>query len=292
MRIATFIILGVSIASAEPTFKRQPNPVKLHSPAIREASGLAVSPSDGDLLWIVNDSGGTNEIHLVHTDGTPRGSVSIDGAKNLDWEGLAAFSMAGKPRLLIADAGDNEAKREACTIYIIAEPTLPAEGESLSGEARIESEIRFTYEDGPRDCEAVGVDVQGKRIILISKRTEVPIVYELPLKAGKDAVARMIGTADTKASVIPMPIAFPNQPTGMDISADGTMATVVTYYGIFLFRREAAESWADAFLRKPADLGPHGLPQAEAVAFSKDGKSIFAVSERANSPIVRFDLTE
>lgn len=285
-------LLAAGSLCAEPTFKRQPNPAKLLSPAIREASGLACSPTAPDFLWIVNDSGGSNEIHLANTDGTPRGSVSVSGVVNADWEDLAAFNMDGKPRLLIADTGDNQSQRKACTIYIIAEPDLPADGKAISGSAPIETEIHFTYEDGPRDCEAVGVDVQGKRIILISKRTEVPGGYELPLAAANNAVARKVGTAETKASVLPRTIAFPNQPTGMDISADGTMATVVTYYGVFLFRRNAAETWADAFRRKPADLGPHGLPQAEAVAFSKDGKGIFALSERANSSIVRFDLTD
>ena len=292
MRFAIFILVGVSILSAEPAFKRQPNPSRLLSPAIREASGIAASPTDPEFLWIVNDSGGTDEIHLANADGTPRGSVSVRGAENADWEDLAAFRMDGKPHLLIADTGDNGSNRKACTIYIVAEPGLPADGKNLSGTAPVGWEIRFTYEDGPRDCEAVGLDVQGKKVILISKRTEVPGVYELPLTAAKNAVARKVGTAETKASTLPQAIAFPNQPTGMDISADGTMATVVTYYGVFLFRRDPAETWADAFLRKPADLGPHGLPQAEAVAFSKDGESIFAVSEKANSPIVRFDLTD
>lgn len=235
-------LLTASSLCVEPAFERQKNPARLLSPAIREASGIAVSPTAPEFLWIVNDSGGTDAVHLANADGTPRGSVSVRVAENADWDDLAAFSMDGKPHFLIADTGDNGSNRKACMIYIVAEPALPADGKSLSGNAPIEWEIRFTYEDGPRDYEAVGVDVQGKKIILISKRTEEPGVYELPLTAAKDAVARKIGTSETKAFALPQAIAFPNQPSGMDTSADGTMATVVTYYGVFLFRRDAAES--------------------------------------------------
>jgi hypothetical protein len=78
---------------------------------------------------------------------------------------------------------------------------------------------------------------------------------------------------------------FSHQPTGLDISADGSLAAVVTYYGVFLFARSPAESWAEAFSRKPLALPPHRLGQAESVAFSKDGRTIFAISEGRASPI-------
>ena len=40
--------------------------------------------------------------------------------------------------------------------------------------------------------------------------------------------------------------------------------------------------------KKPEALDPHRLAQAESVAFSRDGKLIFAVSEKVNSPVVRY----
>lgn len=278
-------LLAATSLRAEPSFRLQPRPAKLLSPAITEASGLAASPSDVNFLWIVNDSGGTNEIHLAHTDGTPRGAVSVDGAKNIDWEDLSAFALDGKPYLLIADTGDNEAKRESITIYVVREPALPADGKSLSGKIPIAWKIDFTFADGPRDCEAVAVDTTESKIILISKRTEPPAAYELPLNPGKNPVARKICETETRATGITIPVAFRNQPTGMDISADGKMAVVATYHGSFLFARNPGEAWADAFTRKPEALGPHGLLQAEAIAFRMDGSRVFAVSEKANPPI-------
>ena len=69
---------------------------------------------------------------------------------------------------------------------------------------------------------------------------------------------------------------------------DGSLAAVITYYGVFLFPRKPDESWTEAFAKPPAVLPPHLLGQAEAVAFSKDGKSIHAISEGRNSPIVSY----
>lgn len=293
MDIRCFPILfpaTIAFLHAEP-YKLQPNPAKIQSPAITEASGLAVSPTDPAFLWIVNDSGGSAELHLVATDGCHRGSVTIEGATNRDWEDLAAFSYGGKNYLLIADTGDNSSKRKFCTLYIVAEPSLPANGKSISGKNPIAWKIDFTYEDGPRDCEAVGVDVAAEKIILINKRTEIPSVYELHLHPKKNPIARKIGATETRAEGLAASVAFGNQPTGMDISADGMMAAVVTYYGVFVFKRDKEGSWAEAFSRKPEALGTHGLQQAESVAFARDGKYIFAVSEKANSPIASYLAT-
>ena len=287
MRAFAFSFLAAATLAAEPAFVLRLGDAKLTSLAVTEASGLAASPSKEGFLWMVNDSGGTPEIHLAQSDGTSRGVVQIEDARNIDWEDLAAFQLDGKPYLLIADTGDNGSARESVTLHIVREPILPAAGEILSGKAQIAWKIDFTYEDGPRDCESVAVDAENGKIILVSKRTVPPGVYELPLTPWKIAIARKIGTTETIAPGI-VSIPFANQPTGLDISADHRMAAVVTYLGVFLFRREEKESWAEAFAKKPEVLAPHKLAQAESVAFSRDGKSIFAVSEKPNSPVARY----
>lgn len=285
MRLLSVFLLATATLLAEPVFHILPSEAKLTSPAVTEASGLAASRAADGFLWMINDSGGTPEIHLAQTDGTPRGSVTVGDVRNIDWEDLAAFSVDGIHFLLIADTGDNGSKRESVTLHIVREPKLPAEGGTLSGKIPVAFKIDFTFEDGPRDCEAVAVNA-GK-IILISKRTDPPGVYELPLKPSKNAIARKIGTTESKSPGI-VSIPFANQPTGLDISACERMATIVTYYGVFLFRRAGEECWAEAFAKKPEALAPHRLQQAESVAFSKDGESIFTVSEKANSPLVRY----
>ena len=252
-----------------------------------EASGMAVSCDNPNFLWIVNDSGAAPEIHLVQTDGESRGKLRILDAENRDWEDLNSFKLDGKSYLLVADVGDNAAKRETCTLYILQEPSLPAAGKLLDSTLRSSWQIQFRYEDGPRDCESVAVDVSDGKIILLSKRTLPPAVYELPLrKPKKDTIltAKKVGQTAVKAPAV-RAIPFCNQPTSLDISSDSSFATVVTYYSVFLFSKSSKQSWAQAFAQNPIILQPHGLAQAESVAISEDGKTIYTISEGKNSPL-------
>ncbi len=217
--------------------------------------------------------------------------MNVTGARNIDWEDLASFKLDEDPYLLIADVGDNNSVRDFCTLYLVREPTLPEDDAIMDGGTGVFHAIHFRYEDGPRDCEAVAVDPVNGKILLISKRTKPPVLYELPLKiSGNHGILTAKKTGET--SVVPPPamrfLPYIDQPTGLDVSEDSSLATVVTYYGVFLFPRNADESWAAAFAKAPQMFGPHGLPQAESVAFSKAGTEIFVVSEGSGSPLVRY----
>ena len=141
------------------------------------------------------------------------------------------------------------------------------------------------------DCESVAVDAGSGKIILLSKRTQPPQVFELPLKPITPGIqtAKRIGTC-TVESPAGASLAFGNQPTALDISSDCKKAAVVTYYGAFVFTRAKDESWADAFAKEPTSLGPHGLPQAESIAFTKEGNTLLVVSEGKHSIIQSFSL--
>jgi hypothetical protein len=280
------LTLGFPNGSTAAEFQLTDQKARIQSPSVKEASGLAVSPKDDDFLWTVNDSGGSAEIHLLNTDGADRGKVRITNAANIDWEDVASFTLDGKSYLLIADTGDNNAARKSCSVYILREPKLPADGKKLMGGVTADWRIDFRYEGGPRDCEGVAVDAVRGKIILVSKRTNPPEVYELPLRApakfGVLVASRIAQSVDIGAgSFIP----FANQPVGLDISQDRSLAGIVTYSGVFLFPRKPEESWAEAFSRKPAALAPHGIGQVESVAFTKDGKRIYVIAEGKNSPI-------
>jgi len=260
------------------------------SAALTEASGLAVSPKNNQFLWAINDSGGTTDLHLFRTDGSDSGKVTLINSKNTDWEDLASFTLDGKAYLLIADTGDNRGSRNSCTLYILPEPALPATGGKLSGTATSAWSLEFTYEGGPRDCEAVAVDSSRQKIILVSKRTIPPEIFELPLRASanpESLMAKKVGMTDTNSPAARF-IPFANQPVGMDFSEDGSLAAILTYYSVFLFQRNSKETWAEAFAKKPRILAPHGLPQAESLAFSRDGQQIHLISEGQNQPIITY----
>ncbi len=280
-------LLALLTNSPAAEFKLLDPEPTIRSTAVNEASGLAVSPKNNRFLWTLNDSGGTPDLHLLTTDGEDRGKVTITDAANIDWEDMASFTLDGKSYLLVADTGDNAAVRPIRTIYILAEPTLPVDDRKLSGSVTTAWQIQFTYDGGPRDCESVAVDEVAEKIILISKRTKPPEVYEMPLRAQKSSAPLVLEKSGVTAVDSPAGNALPfaSQPVGLDISADRTFAAVVTYYGVFLFPRKPAETWAEAFSHKPELLAPHTLPQAESIAISKDGNQIHVVSEGKNSPI-------
>jgi len=285
-----FLITALIIPIRAADFKVSEARPIVKSPAINEASGLTASPKDDSFLWAINDSGGTADLHLLKSDGTDCGKVTITNAKNVDWEDLASFTLDGKSYLLIADTGDNASAREFCTLHIVPEPKLPAAGEKLSGTATSAWNIDFSYEGGPRDCEAVAVDSINRKIILISKRTSPPEIFELPLRAPQKRgkiIARKCGIVLTKSPSAHF-LPFANQPVGLDISVDQSLAAIVTYYSVFLFPRGPKETWAQAFAKVPITLIPHGLKQAESIAFSKDASKIHVISEGKNLPIVGY----
>ena len=71
-RLIPCLALAALPASLAAEFTPVAERPKIQSPAITEASGLAISPTRPDFMWVINDSGGSPEIHLVGTDGGDR----------------------------------------------------------------------------------------------------------------------------------------------------------------------------------------------------------------------------
>ncbi len=261
---------------------------------ISEASGLARSNHRNDILWTMND-GGPPVLYAVGTDGSDYASLTLRHAKNMDWEDLAAFELGGKHYLLIADTGDNEGKRTHSTIYVVEEPEI-SRGQHI--EAEPAWQVRFTYPEGPLDCESVAVDLSNKRILLLSKRTIPATLYDLPLRPNSNDVIRARRITDL--STLPQPSkqdiarALPDnnwhwQPAAMDLSTDARTAAILTYKGVYLFVRRPGETWTDAFARQAAFLDLAGNREAEAITLSKDGDTIFVTLEGRGAPLFRFD---
>jgi hypothetical protein len=257
-----------------------------------EASGMARSMRDPGLLWVVNDDG-PPLIYGIGLDGSKRGKVEIRKAGHRDWEDMASFELDGQPYLLVADTGDNDAKRNDVTIYVVQEPD-PADDK-----VDIAWEFDFTYPDGPRDAEAVAVDVEGRRILVISKRDIPARLYALPLKPeGDDRVmAEFLGIMDTlpqptrnDVNRAPLMDDWHWQPTSLSISTDGRRAMVLTYGSIYLYHRMEGEAWAYAFRRPPLGLSLRRLRGAESVTLSADGRFAFITTEGRQAPVLRVDL--
>ena len=264
-----------------------------------ELSGLAPSRRSDDLLWANNDSGAAPELEAIDRRGTRLGTLRIVDAAARDWEDLASFTHDGQAWLLIADVGDNEAVRHDVVLYVVPEPARADLRPDRPAEARVAWRIPFAYEDGPRDCEAVAVDAEAGRIFLLSKRTQPPALYWLPLRpapatapclAKKLTPVRAFPPPNEAQRLIPAPSGrFRAMPTAMDFSPDGKLAAVLTYGDVWLFPRAPGQSWAEALGGTARRLAPHDLVQAEALCFSRDGRALFVGGEGKGSALLRYD---
>lgn len=270
----------------------------LANPRLTEISGIAHSGRDPGLLWAINDSGNAPLLFALGHDGADRGAVRVLGARNRDWEDIAAFRAGDIDYLLIADSGDNQGRHAVSTLIVLVEPE-PGEQGQYGGQVRVTHQIPFRFEGGPQDCEAVAVDAISQSIVLIGKR-EVPApVYLLPLdiETPKDQplTARRVGAVaalprPTPRELLEAPLgAWRHQPTALDISGDGVLAVLATYQNLYFFNRDPRQGWDEALAKTPRVV-KLPLSQVEAVAIA--GAAVIAVAEGRGAPLLQSGLPQ
>lgn len=288
--LAAAVSVAFSVNAAEP-LKFEMNGA-LENRKIDEASGLQAG--EGGAFFTHNDQ--KRDLFVIDEKGRHLGEFKLDDAKNRDWEDLARVPTEDGMLLVVADTGDNHAKRKDVDLYFLPEP----EPGDYERDREALHRLQLEYPDGPRDVEAVAFDPSSETILLLSKRDVPPRLYGIPLadalakdKTEAEFLAEVPGfrpptTTDVLAN--PKRGLFVSQPTGMDISPDGRIAAVITYRSLYLFRRDEGESWAEAFQRTPQEIeGPPGTHD-EAVGFSLDGKIVYVTTERRPAPVYRLEL--
>lgn len=259
---------------------------------IDEISGLAASRRHPGMYWAHNDSGGGDALHLIDARGRRQASVETPGVPNIDWEDMASFRLDGQDYLLVADTGDNGGIRQWLQLHVFEEPR------DLSKPAKLAWSLRFRWPDGPRDCEAVAVDAVRGEVLLISKKRVPAELFRVRLADdGQDQVAERIGTLpgieqpdETDFRDSPTYGRYRAQITGADLSPNGRVLAVLNYRSIHFLVRGPDGDWQPGLARKLPHLTLPWLPQAEAIAFSLDGRSLTVASEQLPSPIIRFQI--
>jgi len=256
---------------------------QLANQKINESSGLACSRRKDGVFWTHNDSGGGPRIYAFNTRGEDLGTFDVAGAKAQDWEDMASFRVGRKCYLLLADVGDNAARRKSCTLYIVEEPVL-FKKKPVTARVKVAMTIQFRYEDGPRNCESVAVDAKNRMIYLVSKVVGTRCkVYQLPIPRGRGrapAIARPVAT-------LKIPVA-----TGMDMSSDGRRCVVLTYLSAYEFTRKRGETWKAAFSRRPRTLAMPLRRQGESISYGADGKTLYLTSEKVPTPLWEIPVRE
>lgn len=267
---------------------------RLEDKRIREASGLARSYTVPGRLWIINDNGAKEWLHAIDASGRRLGEFDLKKSRNRDWEDLASFVEDDVPYLMVADIGDNDAKRGQRTLYFVAEP-------DTAYDAKIRSwQVDYRYPDGPRDAEAAAVDTQNEVALVLSKRDLPPQLYSVPLRTTSDdpVTANKLGAITSLAKPSRNDLAYAIvrkdwywQPVAMDIAADNRAAVIITYRTLYYFERQAEQSWLDALNSAPVTVSLGNFKNAESVAFMDDGRNVMVTGENKHSRILTIDLS-
>ena len=270
--LPALLLCGITFAETQSP-QLQFEQVTIANKKIHESSGLAHSLRYKGLLWTHNDSGSKAVVYGVGLDGKDHGAVKIKGATSVDWEDMCSFYKNKTPYLLIADVGDNKERRKNLTLHILEEPKPGTKS------VEVQQTIRFTYEDGPHNCESIAVDRSTNTAYLVTKKKENECgIYALHIPHSpttKTLKAKRIGT-------IPAFLA-----TGMDISPDGKKAVIVTYLLALEYTRKANETWAQAFAKKPTILQVPPRSQGEAICYGLDSSTLYLTSEKLPAPLFK-----
>lgn len=248
--------------------------------SLEEVSGLVASRITPDVFWVNNDSGDKARLYAIQSNGKLLAKIEIEGATNIDWEDISAGpGKDGKPALYISDAGDNDRNRDDYVLYRVPEPSSISD-QKISQDL-VES-FPFTYPDGHHDCEAIFVDPVSGQIFLITKtyREDCGVyTFPLPLRAGEKVVLEKVSGKHIKS------IERLRTVTGAAISADGSRVAIRTYFGAFELERIKGKPLTTIFDNEPTIIKAPLLKQAEAIAYSLDGKSVLMTSEKIPAPI-------
>lgn len=255
---------------------------------ITESSGLVASRCNKDAFWTHNDSGNGAYIYALDKTGKKLGTWVLPGIVNRDWEDIAAIKDSkGECFLYIGDIGNNSGLPGELRIFRIKEPKISVTDSGSSkrsprraadGEA-----IRIEYPDTGHDSEALMINPKTEDLYVLTKRySGASGVYKLPKNYKKGEVNTLEKVGD-----VSLP-AFPNgSVTGGEISSDGKRVILCDYFnGYELELPEGAKNFDEIWKDEPSIINLGKREQGEAICYSLDIKSVFATSEKRNSPLI------
>ena len=298
-RLGFLVLLAPPPSAAAQSQWRVEPPLEAHQTAVfgdarvTESSGVAVSRRSPGVLWTHNDSGNPPYLFATDTTGAVRGTFSVTGARNVDWEDIALGPCEGGSCLYLADTGDNRERRTYVAVYRVPEPDLPADRPKRVRPTARAHALIFRYPDGPHDVEAMWVSPAGD-VHLVTKGSSDPVRhYRLPAAAWtsvRPVVAELVQqlplSLRSKADLV----------TGASLSPDGRIVAVRTYGAVYFFFLAPRTGRLEAPPASPAcDALGLGI-QGEGVGWLDD-EVLVLTSERAVLPagtiaVTRCDLPE
>jgi hypothetical protein len=271
----------------------------IHNSVLDEISGMQAGTINREALFVHNDDG-PPQVFVIDRQGNDLGNFLLEGAVNRDWEDITAVPSSAGPLLVLADMGDNFAQWDSVALYFVAEPAPGPDGR-YQGTYPLVHSITLTYPDGARDCESMAYDPASNRLLLISKRDTPPRIYSIDLDtalAQDSAELKYLGNSiqfrpPTRRDLLifgPRDGPWVSQPTGFDITPDGTRAAVISYRSLYLWQRAQGESWESVLAREPLEIEAPPSRKEEAVSFEPDG-NVLVTTEGVPATLYRIDVT-
>ncbi|MBA2446368.1 MAG: hypothetical protein H0V49_13735 [Nocardioidaceae bacterium] len=255
-------VAGVALPLLSPEDDDPRRVFTIESDDITESSSLVISTARPGLVYTTNDSGDDAVVYVLDADdGEVVGHTTLSGVDAVDIEALAGGSDRS---LVVADIGDNDAKRDSVTLYRISQP-LPGE-HSVTASA-----VELTYVDGQRDAESVLYDADSGRAFVISKGLVGAQVYQTEPDVFEQTTGQLRPVA--AAPAVATDATFLPGHSSVVIRSYGR-AAVYTYPG-----------WAKV---ASMDLPPQ--EQGESVAAPSKGTSIWIGSEGEDSEVLEVAL--
>lgn len=279
IKLTFFAIIFMACGSKEPQLQQQNLlfsdrilQALIANKKLSEASGLAASIQNKQILWTHNDSGGENKIFLLNQEGKDLAEFTIRDASNRDWEDIAICKHQSTFYVYVADIGDNNKAFSTYTIYKFKEPNLNNMTTATNTIEEVEK-INFQYADGSRDAETLLVEPASQDIYIVSKRDVKSRLYVIRFPYSQTAVnvAQFLAELPFSGAV------------GGSVSPSGKEVLIKNYGKVFYWKKANNENLETLLQTKPIELPYTAEPQGEAIAWKADETGYFTLSEAAGN---------
>ncbi|WP_342375194.1 fibronectin type III domain-containing protein [Myxococcus stipitatus] len=270
-----------------PTFGAPVNLTPHNVTVLTDASGLAASRQQANVVWTHNDrcgaSGGTCVEHvyaLSTVDGHYLGTYVLSNNLNLDWEDMAMGPgpVSGVDYLYVGRIGDNNGNPAVKEIVRFPEPTASATQTPTTVSVSGVEHFPFTYPGGVSpNAEAMFVDTQGDIYIVTKVPSGHSQVYRYSAPLNPPGVSRLLELV-AELDFLPTSTAEEDRVvTGGAISPDGDEILLKTYTHTFLWKRQPGQSVVAALLGGRCEVTNPGY--SEALTFAPSSGAFFSLGE-------------
>ena len=251
---------------------------------LAEVSGLACSRVTPGYMWAQGDD--SYKVRALTPEGKYVSTIRL-GKQYRDWEDICVGNYEGTSYVFVGIFGDNSCKyKDDYYIYYFKEPEI------VEGDIEVDVDtIHFGYPDGvAHNAETLMYDNVEQILYIVDKYDNsdaMGVIYSLPFRT--DYEGMQVLTEWTKLGSGEY---FMN-PTGGDISPEGSKIIVKNEAFMLIWNREEGESVADAMARRPKQVKAYKKEsQGEAIAWL-DSTCFYTTSDSdVNEPIWMYTKEE